>query len=204
MKIPQVAEGYSPASQPALQKLAGSSVSISLIWCPGHAGIPPNEIADNLARNGPYRTFTINWVAPEDFISLIYQDWQTSKYYAWMNSDYFPAFPHLTDVVDFRKWTSSRQADVWISRWRTRMWLTNNRLFRMKLAPSPLCSSCCVVETPDHVLLQCSRFISARAALFSSLGIPPDSTYSDVLSHALRSRKGVHALTHFSSAVAGI
>lgn len=159
-------------------------------------------MADGLARNGPYRTFSLNWVAPEDFAALFHGNWQIGKTYAWMNCDYFSEFPHLTNAKDYRKWTSSRQEDVWISRWRTRMWLTNNRLYRMKLAHSPLCLYCCVVETSDHVLLQCSKFNAARAHLFSALDLPSRATYSDVLSHALRSRRGVFALTRFSSCVA--
>lgn len=97
--------------------LSAGRVSLSLVWCPGHKGIPPNEVVDSLARNGPYLARTLNWVAPDDLAALIRRDWLVEKKYSWMNSNYCSSFPHLGEEDDaFRRWNSHRREDMWISR----------------------------------------------------------------------------------------
>ena len=57
-----------------------SGHSITLIWCVGHKGIPPNKAADSLARSGPYLCSSLLWISPEDAHSIIYKDYQTGLF----------------------------------------------------------------------------------------------------------------------------
>ena len=45
--------------------------SITLVWCPGYKGIPPNEAAVSLASSGPYLCSSLPWISPEDAGSII-------------------------------------------------------------------------------------------------------------------------------------
>ena len=173
---------------------------IHFIWCPGHRGIPPNETVDSLTRSGPF-SGTLFWISPEDCRATAYRDWQEENNYAWLSCDYAKNFPHLLPDRPFSAWIDSRSDDVDFARWRSRTILTCNRLHRMNLTFSPLCTFCYDLDTPEHILLFCPRLHGPRAALFTALNLPPHPSYSDVISAASGSPRNLRHFIHFSHLV---
>lgn len=180
-----------------IQHLSDNDHTVHLIWCPGHKGVPPNELADRWARQGPY-TRTLPWISPEDIKSQMCHDWKTETEYEWINSDYAISYPHLLSSRQFSAWISSRPEDVALARWRSRTILSHQRLFRMNLSYSPLCTYCYDMETSDHILLVCPRLNRHRATLFQALSIHSPTTYSAVLLAAFSSPQNLTHLIHFS------
>lgn len=62
--------------------LTSHQISLTLVWCRGHKDIPLNKVSDSLARNGPYLTHTLIWLAPEDLASQMRCDWMAEKTYS--------------------------------------------------------------------------------------------------------------------------
>lgn len=80
-----------------------------------------------------------------------------------------------------KKWIYNRSEDIVISHWRSRIVMTNRLLHRRNLSACPLCNSCHVDETCDHVLLSCVNHEGPRDILFCRLKLLCDCSYSDVI-----------------------
>lgn len=63
-----------------------------------------------------------------------------------------------------------RQEEIIISRIRTGHCFLNDTLFRMGKHPNGFCSWCNAMETAEHVLISCRKYVSQRRVLRVEMG----------------------------------
>jgi ribonuclease HI len=152
-----------------------SSHVIVLQFIPSHCGIPGNEAADLAARQAHalrYRTVTTS--SREELVKSIDDaisvDWCTSWHNKMRRSGRGLFLARIKDSLGSWPWAShpSRVIETAVARLRTGHAGVRSHLARFGLAPDPLCS-CGMIETIDHLLLECANHAVARANLFDVL-----------------------------------
>lgn len=126
---------------------------------PSHVGLAGNEAADRLAREGAGRPVVDKHAPPmqmEDFEGLFHThaiaEWQGE----WNGSNTpYKAIQPLVNECPLRIY-SPRPKDVVITRLILKRAKLNSYLFKIKAHPSGMCSSCDVLETEEHFVLNCS------------------------------------------------
>ena len=121
---------------------------VVLQWVPAHCGIPGNETADQLAKDGAKGRQPENSVSFMEKQTLVKATFRTTT---------------SRDAYHFL----SRQQQVMIFRLRTGHCRLNAHLFKkMKLAPSPTCSCGLEDQTPEHILQTCPLFQAEREQMW--------------------------------------
>ena len=157
-----VLEGLKNAKEKCLDPLhkalatLSSKAKVTLQWIPAHCGIPGNEIADVLAKEGSRLEQTDR--------GMTYQEVKThvkrcSKN-RWMarHKDYCKSDPY---------YKLSREDQVIIFRLRTGHNRMNAHLRRIHLVPTDLCQRCGNAPmTTDHILQECDALIQQRKAFW--------------------------------------
>lgn len=169
-----------PISQQILRLIFQNELNLQLIWVPGHKGIPGNEEADLAAKEATL-------ISPIPHEPIPAQDLQyclrQSIISSW--SSHWAALPatHGLRAIQQtpKKWysssTLSRKQDILLRRLRIgHTALTHTHL--LKGDPRPVCASCNVPLSVQHILLQCPQFTSARRQTNLSSNLP------DILSSA--------------------
>jgi ribonuclease HI len=146
------------------------NASFTLVWTPGHAGIKGNEMADCLAKNGPYDTRTFPGISPEDLKQKLKMEMQRKVNQWWEDSKYVNNYHHLGHMQSWT-WGVPRFTETIISRLRTHTSLLNYRKYKFRISSSPLCQLCGNEnETEDHILFDCPNGAVLRSRLFNALG----------------------------------
>ncbi|XP_054708328.1 uncharacterized protein LOC129218141 [Uloborus diversus] len=172
--------------------------SITIIWVPSHLGIPVNEKADLLARNGPFLSRSTYDIASEDIITMNKKELKSKINSDWINSKYFNHKPYLGSIKDYINWTPNRKLGVLLTRLRTGTLPVNKTLHRFKCSVSPLCPLCNQIETIDHFLLQCPCLSSLRRSLFTRLNISdPNVPLAHVISRICANCSSIRAFCTF-------
>lgn len=137
-----------------LLTLIPKDTDVTLKWCPGHSNIPGNEAADALADSA----------AKDDCDpgppSL---DLRTNALKAFKRPPPSPSRRlRSTCPTDF-------PVSAAIHQLRSGHVRLNAYLFRCKQAHYPICDRCGVLESVNHYLTSCKRFIKEREALRATL-----------------------------------
>ncbi|XP_011707612.1 PREDICTED: uncharacterized protein LOC105462607 [Wasmannia auropunctata] len=149
---------------------------VKLVWIPSHTGIRGNERADVLAseavRDGrdtqfgiPTSEFTNLWSAS------MYDDlWNWSKKEAATRGAlYCNNYLIKSKQVWFKKFDIKRRTVTTINRIRSGHTSLRASLFRHRIVDSPLCLSCGLEESPNHVFWECTDYSVQRNALEEAL-----------------------------------
>ena len=174
--------------QKLLLHFSQTGTKIVLQWIPSHAGLPGNELADLMAKNAcEYEEITYLPLEIDELIPLarthIYNSF-TTQLNTTKNLTYFGKM--LANVKDWC-WTSSgnRHCDVILAKLRYGVAGLNSFLFKINVVNSPHCLFCLnTIETPNHYLLVCPRYVLHRNKLFSrltELGLNQNSTTISIL-----------------------
>lgn len=148
-----------------------SSQPVTIQWIPSHSGISGNESADVTAKRFASLDHTSPFSPPlPDVLHHIktttLQRWQqhydeVSKVKGRFHYSIQPSVsltPWFTEFCD----TLTRHDIAVLTRLRTGHSKTKARLYSMKLADSPLCSTCNVPEDEVHIFQDCMRYSTSR------------------------------------------
>ena len=149
--------------------------TITFEWCPGHSGIPGNEISDIAAKESLNNGTVVNLPLLFDdckslITKLIFNQWQLK--WSSYNGRLKTFKPTLGDWKSaYRK---SRKEEKILSRLRTDscFFRVQHYLFPEKY-DKDYCQLCNVYTTVKHILVECPRFQRYRLSLISNLNINP-------------------------------
>ncbi|XP_055643805.1 uncharacterized protein LOC129779995 [Toxorhynchites rutilus septentrionalis] len=157
----------------SVEKLIGNR-NVQFSWIPGHSGIPGNEQADHLAKQGLTETQLDIPIPAQDVThaikSNIWQawelEWNRSRVQLRQIKNTPGKYPDRTCASDQRILSRIRIGH-------TR--LTHSHL--LKHNPPPICTCCGIRLTVQHILIDCRAFAQTRSAC----GI--NGTLADILAY---------------------
>jgi hypothetical protein len=149
-----------------VHKLLSSGLKISFVWVPSHIGIAGNTAADATAKAALNLQLCETTVPYSDFKPLvaiyIKGIWQKS----WDIENNNKLHNIKPVIGPFAKTSLPRRDEVVIHRLRFgHTHLTHGYLLRRELAP--VCDTCHVLFTVEHILLLCSTYAPSRKKFFA-------------------------------------
>ena len=143
-----------------IQGTLSQTRQITFLWIPGHASIPGNEKADQLAKQALSKTQTTKIQCPvADCLALLQQHMQQYRQQTWNDTE--PSQFH-TIKPRLGAWASSKQntrlKEVTLTRLRTGR--TRHNTPWLSVQQHNICAFCNtnIVPTVKHLLLECSSF----------------------------------------------
>ena len=159
--------------QRLLFQLRDSCTIVVIQWIPSHTNVHGNEMADLLAKNAcEYDVVTFLVMELEELFVTARQNIM-SHFYCQQNADKDSScLGRLLSSVKDWDWLTSgnRHCDVILAKLRNNVARLNSFLHIINLSDSPHCIYCLnTLETPQHYLLECPRYVLARNKMFARL-----------------------------------
>lgn len=159
-----------------LKSLRDAGESCDLVWIPSHRGIMGNERADMLAREAFQVGADTQIGIPLKEQKNLWKNEMFGKLYDWCKEEgktrgayYCNNFLQKSQKPWFHKYKISRRTVTTLNRLRSGHTSLKESLFKFRMVDSPLCVSCGVEETSNHVFWMCPRFDEQRITLSRSL-----------------------------------
>ena len=151
-----------------LRSASANNISIRFLWIPGHADIPGNLKADELARSGS----TLDTVTPlaatvEEATRRVTETLAAHAQMKW-DSDNKGRHTHSIKPIH-SDWSSchqpSRQREVVLARLRLGHTFYTHKHILSAEQSNPYCDVCGVPQTIQHLLIECSKFEQYRTSI---------------------------------------
>ena len=134
-----------------IEQLSQIAKRITLQWIPSHMGIPGNDTADKLAKEGAKMEQPHTIITYEEQISLI----KETSILKWKEKH-----PHHDKKDPIYK--LPRKEQVTIFRLRSGHNRLREHMYKIKLADSPICSCHTEKQNAEHILMTCPLYNNAR------------------------------------------
>ncbi|GBM20781.1 hypothetical protein AVEN_108236-1 [Araneus ventricosus] len=157
-------EGSLQLREDILQSLESRGFEIVFCWIPIHVGIPGNEKADNAARLG---SAPLEHAVPYSDMCQIAQQKVTNKWQELWNEQIHNKLHNVKPVLANWPTLPYRKADATLTRLRIGHTRYTHRCLLFQ-EPIPMCTSCNIPNTVDHILTKCPSFNSHRLRFFNS------------------------------------
>ena len=152
-KLPQLAK--------ALQQLS-TSCRVTLQWIPAHCGVPGNELADKLAKQGAQKEQLNADVSYQEKVTIIKTLMRPRQ-----EKDAFHQLSRPEQVIMVRLRSGHNRLNAHMYR-------------KFKLVPAPTCPCDEEEQTTEHVLQRCKRFHQERIAIWPSETSLQQKLYGEV------------------------
>lgn len=159
-----------------IRKLQNCNHNIKLIWISSHCNIIGNELADTRAKSALLYGIEWNDKIPIGDFKNLFKELLYTKFFEWCDLTgkergkvYFQNYFIRNRKTWFQDLNLPRRAIISLRRLRCGHTSLNESLGRFNIVPSPLCSSCEVIESPNHIFWQCPRFKVQREKLINDI-----------------------------------
>lgn len=147
-----------------------------MIWILSHCNIIGNELTDMKAKAASYHGIEFYDKIPISDFKNLYKDSLYNNFFEWCDCTgkekgkvYFKEYFIKNRKTWFQDINLPRRAIVSICRLRCGHTSLNESLARFNIVPSPLCTTCEVTESPNHIFWQCLRFNAQREELINEI-----------------------------------
>lgn len=156
--------------------LSNKGTKVSLIWIPGHCGIPGNEKADRLARAAIHLCQDSQFCIPLQEIKNLWKERSLKDLMSWCQQEsrsrggfYVKNYLDGARRPWFHKLSMNRKLIITINRLRSGHTSLRSSLYRFNIVDSPYCLTCDEEETPNHVFWVCPAFENQRTEFRNNL-----------------------------------
>ena len=139
-----------------LLNILSNRVRVVLQWIPAHCGIPGNEKADSLAKEGTRKEQFHHRISYSEAKTLIKNKYSKN----WSNSN------QDRTIVNDNIAKLDRKGQTILFRLRTGHCRLNAHMYKIAISDSPNCPCQTALQTPEHVLQDCPLYAQIRHTIW--------------------------------------
>ncbi|XP_075157597.1 uncharacterized protein LOC142230859 [Haematobia irritans] len=145
-------------------------------YIPGHSGIRPNEIVDDVAKNafavGIH--WNIQWPLKDAIKEIELQLWdewsaEYSRCAENANAQFFQIFPSVSRKPWFKNRNIQPERIKLLNRILTNHGFCAYDLAKFKVVASDLCDACNIEDTPEHIVFHCDKGANGKEEIFKAV-----------------------------------